>query len=299
MKSSVDKVFESVYKVEKFAFSENTTYGLGGNAKCAYFPENLPQLEAVYNYLTATGANFVVLGCGSNVLCADSGFDGCVISTKRLNKIEDCGDTLYCGGGVTVNELLKFCLNNGLGGYEYLAGIPATLGGLALMNGGVPQRHIGNDIVNIDFYDGKVANISNKNCNFGNKHSTMRDINGIIFGLNLSKYAVPREASLEKMRFYLNQRKIQPHGKSCGCVFKNTPFASSGKLIDECGLKGFKIGNARVSCEHANFIINDGGSAADVYKLICAVKSMVFEKIGVILEEEVVYIGEFDDETYS
>lgn len=298
MKNSGREVLESVYKVEKFAFSENTTYGLGGYAKCAYFPENLAQLEAVYDYLTVTGEKFVVLGCGSNVLCADGGFDGCVISTKRLNKIQDSGDTLYCGGGVTVNGLLKFCLNNGLGGYEYLAGIPATVGGLALMNGGVPQRHIGDDIINVDFYDGKVTKFSNKNCNFGNKHSTMRDINGIIFGLNLSKYAVSREASLEKERFYLNQRKIQPHGKSCGCVFKNTAFASSGKLIDECGLKGFKIGSAHVSREHANFIINDGKSAADVYKLICAVKSKVFEKSGVLLEEEVVYIGEFD-ETYS
>ncbi len=291
------EIFKSVLRTDKFNFSEYTTYGLGGKATVAYFPESVEQLEAVYDTLAEENKKFVVLGYGSNVLVADDGFDGYVISTKKLNGIIVKEDAIYCDCGVTVTALLKFCLKNGFGGYEYLAGIPATLGGLALMNGGVPQRHIGEDILNVDFYNGKTCKISNKNCKFGNKHSTMRDINGVITGLNLSKYAVPREASAKKIQSFLEKRKIQPHGKSCGCVFKNPEGCSAGKLIDDCGLKGFRCGGAYVSGCHANFIINDGGSAADVHRLICTVKNNVFEKTGIVLEEEVVYIGEFN-ETY-
>ncbi len=290
-----DNMLDGVLNEKSFSFAENTTYGLGGRAKAAFFPDSAEQAIAVFDYLKKSGEKFVVMGGGSNVLAADENFDGYVISTKFLKGIYSDGDYLYCESGVTVAALIKFCLNSGLGGYEYLAGIPATVGGLALMNGGIPQRHIGEDILSVDYFDGQRYEILNKNCNFGNKYSTMRDINGLILGLKLSKYAVNRETGIQKLRYFIDKRKNQPHGKSCGCVFKNPSGKSAGKLIDCAGLKGLRCGGAYVSEKHANFIINDGGTACDVFKLIRTVKNIIYERFGVMLEEEVVYIGEFNE----
>lgn len=290
-----NKISDGVLTEKGFSFEKNTTYCLGGRAKAAFFPNSAEQAVAVYNYLTNSGEKFIVLGGGSNVLAADGNYNGYVISTKLLNRIfTDC-DYIYCQSGVTVAALIKFCLDNGLGGYEYLAGIPATLGGLALMNGGIPERHIGEDILSVDYFDDQRYEILNKNCNFGNKYSTMRDIKGLILGLKLSKYAVLRETSIQKLKYFIEKRKNQPHGKSCGCVFKNPTGDSAGRLIDSAGLKGLRCGGAFVSEKHANFIINDGGTASDVFSLIRIVKNNVYERFGVMLEEEVIYIGEFNE----
>ncbi|MDE6598047.1 MAG: FAD-binding protein, partial [Clostridia bacterium] len=165
-------IINQVEKSNDFCFANYTTYGLGGKAKIAYFPKTEQEAVAVFNYLNSSGEKFVILGNGSNVLASDKFYDGAVISTKNLKGIEKRGDTLYCLSGTTVQELLKFCQENGLGGLEYLVGIPASLGGLALMNGGVPSRHIESDIQSVTVFDGEIRNLSNKNCNFGNKHST-------------------------------------------------------------------------------------------------------------------------------
>lgn len=289
------QTLQGVEKRSDFKFSDYTTYGLGGYAKCAYFPKTEQEAIAVIKYLNSSKEKYVILGCGSNVLAADGFYDGSVVSTRRLKSIRQYGKTLYCSSGTTVNELLKFCVKNGLGGLEYLAGIPASLGGLALMNGGIPSRHIGDDILSVVHFDGRLHEITHKNCNFGNKYSTMRDIDTLIIGINLSICAVSREAVQKKIASYLEVRRNQPKGKNCGCVFKNPKGLSAGKLIDECGLKGLKLGCAEVSREHANFIINSGNRAEDVYKLINQVKQRVYEYSGVMLDEEVVYIGEFND----
>lgn len=289
-----DKLKGVLFK-ENFRFSDYTTYGLGGTAKAAYFPKTEEAAAKVFEYLNYSGEKFAVIGCGSNVLAADGIFNGCVICTKYLSGIKEYGGYLYCLSGTTVAQLLKFCVQNGIGGYEYLAGIPATLGGLALMNGGISEKHISENVVSVRIFKDNFSELSNENCEFGNKHSIMRDINAIITSIKLSKNAVPREAVRENIQKYLLKRRLQPKGKSCGCVFKNPPNNSAGKIIDEAGLKGLKIGGAEVSSKHANFIINNGGSANDVYRLIRTVKRKVYEFCGIMLEEEVIYIGEFND----
>ncbi len=272
-----------------------TTYGLGGKVKRIYFPKTEDEAAAVFKYLNGGGERFFVLGNGSNVLAADGDINYSVICTKYLSGIIESDESLYCLSGTTVKQLLDFCVQNEIGGFEYLAGIPATVGGLALMNGGIPEKHIAENIISVRLFDGNFKNLPNEKCKFGNKHSTMRDINAIILGVYLSKNAVPREAVKENITKYLLKRRNQPAGKSCGCVFKNPPNQSAGRLIDKAGLKGSKIGGAEVSLKHANFIINRGGTSADVYRLIQFVKRRVFECCGILLEEEVIYIGEFND----
>lgn len=285
---------ENIPKAENFKFSSNTTYGLGGGALAAYFPESISQAVAVYDYLKENDIKSVVLGNGSNILASDTYFDGAVIVTKRLKEIIVTSDgAVFCRAGVTVASLLKYCVENGLTGLEYLAGIPATIGGIVYMNGGAGGKYVDGNVLNVEFYDGKIRNLSNKQCRFGAKYSIMRDVNGLILGVWLNLTPETPEKVRENINCYLNDRKGLPKGKSCGCVFKNPDGYSAGKLIDEAGLKGMKIGGAEVSSKHANFILNNGASSSDVYRLIKAVKNKVSETTGITLEEEVVYIGEF------
>lgn len=287
---------EKVKKDVGFSFSKNTTYGLGGKAKVAYYPNSISQAIAVFDYLTESGQKFVTLGNGSNVLASDKDYNGAVIVTKNLSGIYRTGEnTLFCRAGTTVAKLLKYCITNGFGGLEYIAGIPATLGGLIYMNGGAGGRYVAENIVNVKFYDGKIHTYSNKNCRFGNKYSTMRDINCLVLGAEF-RFTSESSENIEREIFaYLERRRFHPKGKSCGCVFKNLSGLGAGKLIDEVGLKGLSVGGATVSREHANFIINCGGSSADVHNLINEVKRRVFCDTGVLLEEELVYIGDFND----
>lgn len=286
---------ESVAFELNFDFSRHTTYGLGGRAEIAYFPKNFYEVQTLIDYLHKSHKKYFILGGGSNILASDKYFDGTVVSTQNLNGIAVIGNSIICDSGVKVAEFLKFCIKYGAVGYEYLAGIPATIGGIAYMNGGISQRHIGDDILNVWIYDDKIRKLSQKDCKFGNKYSTMRDINAPILCIELPYRRANSEIVRQDIKNILSLRKSLPKGRSCGCVFKNNDNYSAGKLIDECGLKGLTIGNARVSYEHANFIINDGGSAQDVFNLIKLVKRNVYEKTKILLEEEVVYIGEFDD----
>ena len=293
-KKDLLETLEKVRTIKDFSFAKNTTYACGGNAEIAYFPDTVKQAAMVYDYLNSTGKRFVTLGNGSNVLASDKRFDGAVLSTKLLKGINQTGEnTIFCYAGTTVAELLKFCVNYGLGGLEYLAGIPATLGGLTLMNGGAGGIYICENIVNVMLYNGSIRDFSNKKCNFGYKYSIMRDINCLILGVELRVYSQSSEKVRENVSLYLNSRSFHPKGASCGCVFKNCGKISAGRLIDESGLKGLSFGGAYVSAQHANFLINNDGCAADIYELIKLVKKKVFERTGIALEEEVVYIGDF------
>jgi UDP-N-acetylmuramate dehydrogenase len=291
-----DSILERVQKSYNFTFAAHTTYCLGGGVRVAYFPENLVQAKAVFDFVNGKKEKFVVLGNGSNILASDKFFDGSVICLKRLKGLIRVDEnTLFVLSGTSVKQLLDYCLKNNLSGLEYLFGIPATIGGIAAMNGGAGGKYISENIKSVMFYNGKIVNLPNKNCHFTNKHSTMRDINGLILGVYLSvvpNYVKNTQANND---YYKAMRSRQPKGKSCGCVFKNCGSISSGKLIDLAGLKGESVGLAYVSSEHANFIINRGDSAFDVYKLIKKVKEEVFKKFGILLQEEVVFVGDFED----
>ncbi|MDE6586531.1 MAG: UDP-N-acetylmuramate dehydrogenase [Clostridia bacterium] len=284
-----------VYSEENFNISSHTTYGLGGFAKIAYFPKTHKEARDTFDFVTDNFEQYFILGKGSNILASNSYYDGAVICTANLNNISYENGFIKCGSGTTVNQLLKFCLKNGLTGLEYLAGIPATVGGLALMNGGINVRHIGDDIARIEAYNGKLLDFDNKSCNFGYKHSIMRDINAIILAIHLNCVSASRDSVKNNIDKYLKFRNAQPKGKSCGCVFKNINGESAGKIIEEAGLKGTSLGCAQVSSEHANFIINQGNNSDDVYSLIKYVKKKVFEHTEIMLEEEVVYIGKFNE----
>lgn len=282
--------------VSPFKFCENTTYGLGGNAIAAYLPRTVYEAKIAYDRLTSNGIPFEILGNGSNVLVSDKGISGAVISTKKLRGIFRLDkNRLLCLAGTRTGELLAYCKKHNLGGLEYLYGIPATVGGAAYMNAGVSGSAIGQNIENVRVYDGKSRILTREMCNFAYRHSTMRDINALILSIIVNVCDSSENEIEERITYYRQRRSHLPKGKSCGCVFKNPDGVSAGYLIEKAGLKGLKVGGACVSGQHASFIINDGGTSDDVKSLIGIVKSKVLEKFGILLDEEVVYIGDFND----
>lgn len=287
-------LFSCISRSSEFTFSRNTTYRLGGGVISAFYPKNIPEALAAYDYFRESGSKYEVLGNGSNVLASDNFYNGYVLSTKKLKGIINFGEnTLFCLAGTGVNTLMKYCAERGFGGLEYLYGIPASVGGLVYMNGGIGDKTISSDVLSVKVYNGRIHNLSNKKCAFGNKHSIMRDINCLILGVFLSVFTDSRKNIAERLALYKSKRSHLPKGKSCGCVFKNNAAMPAGKLIDLAGLKGTRIGGAYVSEEHANFIINDGASAEEVKELIAYVKNSVKQKFGITLVEEVVYMGDF------
>lgn len=285
----------TVSKNDCFKFKNNTTYGLGGGAACAYFPANLIQARKAYDECVKQNKKIFVLGNGSNVLASDNGFDGGVICTQKLKGIVRLsGNRLLCLAGTKISELLSYCKAKGLGGLEFTYGIPATVGGAAYMNAGVGDYAIGKLIDKVWFYDGKMRYLCQNDCNFAYRHSTMRDINGIILAIIVKTTPTTNEEIESRIEFFKQKRRHLPAGRSCGCVFKNPCGYSAGALIEKAGLKGVSIGCATVSEKHANFIINRGNCAEDVKRLISLVKRTVWDKFGVQLSEEVVYIGDFN-----
>lgn len=278
-----------------YSFADNTTYGLGGKAYAAYRPQNLVQARAAYDSCVRQDRELFIIGNGSNVLASDGCYSGNVIDTKRLSGIIGLdGGRLFCLAGTKISALLKYCRRKNLGGLEYLYGIPATVGGAAFMNAGAAGRSIGDDIVKVLIYDGKKSYLSHSACEFSYRHSTMRDIKCLICAVVLrvkpsSLYEIDSETD-----FFRRRREHLPKGRSCGCVFKNPQGQSAGALIEAAGLKGLTAGSAFVSPAHADFIVNRGHSARDVRILIETVKRAVKEKFGVLLDEEVVYIGDFN-----
>ena len=278
-----------------FTFANNTTYKLGGKADLCFFPQNICQAVTAYNICKELGYEPFILGNGSNVLASDGGFDGAVISTKKLSGIIRLkNNRLFCLAGTPLSKLLNYCKLYGLSGVEYLVKIPATVGGAAFMNAGAAGKYIGDNIEKVLIYTDKKVYFNKNQCGFTYKHSTMRDINCLILAVVLQLEAKPVNEVEAKLHHYSNLRNHLPKGRSCGCVFKNGEGYFAGDLIERAGLKGIRCGSAFVSYEHANFIISEGGCAGDVKKLIDLVKYVVMLKFGVQLFEEVVYIGDFD-----
>ncbi len=294
-KSGLSNCISSPIKCcECVKLSELTTYGLGGYIKECYFPKTPYQAKCIYSILKERGVAVAILGNGSDVLASDKGFSGALICLRDMSGIIRLNNTrIACLAGTKISEILRYCKKHCLSGIEYMYGIPASIGGAAFMNAGIGKCSISQNIVNVDYFGDFCGKISSKQCNFGYRQSTMCNINGIILAVTLDlSLSSPQEIE-EKTAYYKAKRAHLPKGRSCGCVFKNGGNYSSGELIDKAGLKGLRYGGAYISHEHANFIINDGGCADDVRKLISVVKRCVFHDFGVELQEEVVYIGEF------
>ena len=281
--------------------SRHTSFRIGGPAYCWIEPEN-PEgvLEAVL-LAGNQGKPFIIVGKGTNFLFKDEGVDAVIIHlAKGFEKLEDEeGNKINSGAGLGVYKLVYFAASKGFSGVEFLTGIPGDLGGAIFMNAGVrnpedPDKFIEIkdiilDIEVLDLNDRKIKTLNRKDIDFKYRHSGLdrKIVLGARFGLkkdekqNIQK----RITAFNKKRGWLTKIGFP----NAGSVFKNpTPDKSAGMLIDACGLKGKRIGEAEISAAHANVIVNIGkAKAKDVLGLIDLARASVKQKFGIDLELEI------------
>ncbi|MBR1890924.1 MAG: UDP-N-acetylmuramate dehydrogenase [Clostridia bacterium] len=273
-----------------YPLSDMTSYRLGGNADLVVYPDTVDEFDRILRLLGDTPR--AVMGSGSNFLVSDEGFRGVVISVKKLNKMKICGNVLLCQCGVKVSSAVKCCLDNCLTGLEFAVDIPGSIGGMVAMNAGCYNKSTEDAVC---FVVAENGTYNKKQCEFAYRKSRFLSSGEAVYSVGFLLKRAEQETIDGKLSKYKGARsKNQPKGNSCGSVFLNEGFFA-GKIIDQAGLKGYRIGGARVSESHANFILSDGGSAQDVYDLIKYVKRKVYIDYGIELHEEVRYLGKFDE----
>ena len=276
--------------------NKHTALGVGG--KALYFAEvdSLCGLNLLVSLAKEHRIKVKILGNGTNVLVSEKGFDGLIISIKRLSDVFFKRDEVRAMAGAPLDKLIRFAHDNGLTGLEALSGIPATVGGAVVMNAGAFGHNISDCLTTVEtLVDGKIKVYDKTDCKFGYRTSRFLCKKEIIISACFSLTPEEKQVILSKEKSYKEVRNsIQPMGKSCGSVFKNPKPYTAGELIDRAGLKGFSIGCVTVSKKHGNFITTKPRATAnDVYTLIQIVKDKIKSEFNVVLEEEVEFIGDF------
>jgi UDP-N-acetylmuramate dehydrogenase len=240
------------------------------------------------------GLKLFVIGNGSNTLFAKKNYKRILfVSMKRLNRIfiDENKRIIECEAGVKCSDFINFCIKNQIEGFEFLAGIPGTMGGMVKMNAGAFGKEIGNYVLHIIVYNvatGKIEKLTKERIDFSYRKLNFSKEN-IITRIGLEFSHGEKKQIKESIKKNLNKRyEKQPKGYSFGSVFKNGKEYFAGELIEKAGLKGFSSGDAYISNKHANFIINGGkASGKQVLELIHKIESKVFNKFGILPEREV------------
>lgn len=273
--------------------SKHTTFRTGGNADFFVTPESIEELEKI---LKVSG-NVIVIGNGSNLLVTDKGIRGIVVSLKKLNNFEINDEIITVDSGMPIAKLARIAADNSLTGLEFACGIPGTVGGAVFMNAGAYGGEMKDVVVSSTYLDKKTLEIKTlEEHNFKYRSSIYaEELDGIILSVKLKLTHGNKEEIQNKIKENMESRNSkQPVNKpSAGSTFKRQEGVIAAKLIDEAGLKGYKIGGAEVSTLHAGFVINSGDATSkDILDLIEYIKKSVKEEYGVELEPEVKIIGE-------
>ena len=281
---------------------KHCSWRIGGPADILVEPRNEAQLKKIFQVTTDSGVPVVVIGCGTNLLFDDAGVRGVVVKIgERMSGISITGTHIRAGAGTWMPHLARAAGRAGLTGLEHTIGIPGTLGGLVVMNGGSRHKSIGETIklVTVTDREGRTYRFSRQDCKFSYRSSLIQKQGLIVTEVELEcerglKSLIRREM-IEILRE--RDRKFPRKTPNCGSVFLSSDeiyerFGPPGKIIEETGLKGLSAGDAQVSTKHANFIINRGGAgSADVLELIRRVRQAVYNRIGTWLKCEVRYIS--------
>lgn len=279
-----------------------STWRIGGPADAFAEPGSVDQLCRALREIRQAGVPFLVIGCGSNLLFADEGFRGVVLRIgRRLAGIEAQDDRLVAEAGALACRIALAACRHGLAGLEHVAGIPGTLGGLVAMNGGSQRRGIGDSLEWVEACDGEglLRSRTRAECRFAYRDSLfLHDPTLTIVRCSLRLERGRREEIRRSMLALMRERrgKFPRREPNCGSVFKSSPelFALAGppgRIIEDCGFKGRRVGGAEVSARHANFIVNAGGArAADVLALVRQIRAAVHGRHGLWMEAEARYV---------
>ncbi len=290
----------------------HTTFRAGGKAGRFITVNDTDELNSLLKMLGDAGASYsdngtdaadkptyYVIGNGSNLLVSDTGYDGLIIDTSGMNDITVEGNTITAQAGVMLGKIANTALENDLTGLEFASGIPGTLGGAVCMNAGAYGGEMKDVITEVTVYDRDDQSIKILTCDemdFGYRHSVIKDRAYIVLNAIIMLTNGRHEEISALMKDYNGRRREkQPlEYPSAGSTFKRPTGFYAGGLIEESGLKGYRVGGAEVSDKHAGFVINkDKATATDIYRLICEVREKVYADTGVRLEPEVVFLGEF------
>lgn len=279
--------------------SRHTTFRVGGEAACLIKVSDSKELSKIITFLRQTEHDFFVLGNGSNLLVSDKGYDGVVLKLEgEFSEIHVAGTQIISGAGVSLAKAAREAMEEGLTGMEFASGIPGTLGGAVVMNAGAydgEMKQIVKEVTVMD-QEGNILTLDNDTMEFGYRTSAIKNRPFIVLSTVLQLQEGMKEEIKKKMDdFAERRREKQPlEYASAGSTFKRPEGYFAGKLIMDAGLRGFSIGGAKVSDKHCGFIINTGNaSATDISELIIEVQERVKEQFGVMLEPEVIRIGQF------
>ncbi len=272
-----------------------TTFRIGGPADIYLEPVDKDDTLALIEYLGAGNIPYVLMGNGSNILIADQGVNGAVVNLEHgfsYARLEPDG-SIVAGAGIRLAKFVDFCIRNGCGGAEMLAGIPGTLGGAIIMNAGAYGGEIADHMLWVEVIRGnRLVRVARDQGGFAYRTSALvGDV--ILEGAFRFPEGVPEEMMKVRRETMTKRNTSQPvQWPNAGSIFKNPPGDYAARLIQECGLKGTKCGGAEISELHANFIINRGDATAnDVMSLIEVARRSVREKFNIELELEIKLIG--------
>ena len=277
-------------KVSNADLRNYTTYKLEGKVACVYFPEDVTELEDLILMLKKEDKKHKILGNGSNLIIS-SKYDGVLIKLEKFDKLDIDGNIVTVGSGYMLPKLALECAKKNLSGLEFASGIPGTIGGAIYQNAGAYGNQMDKVIKSVTVLDnqGNIKKLNKEELQLGYRDSILKHENLICLEVMLELKLDSYENIKQKMHDnLLNRKEKQPlEYPSAGSVFRNPPGYSAGKLIEDAGLKGFKVGDAMVSLKHANFIVNVGhASGEDVLQLIKIIQEKVRDETGILLEVE-------------
>lgn len=276
---------------------DHTSMRTGGMADFLVEPDGKEGLHELVSYLKENAVPFYVMGNGSNLIVSDDGFSGVFIKIgNNLSSITVEGETMLVQAGATLAAAAAKAWEEGLTGLEFASGIPGSMGGAAYMNAGAYDGEMSQVITRTYCMDsqGNEVILSGRDHEFGYRHSKIMDLGLIVTEVVLTLHKGDKAAIREKMNdLNARRRDKQPLNlPSAGSVFKRPEGYFAGKLIQDCGLRGARIGGAQVSEKHCGFIVNTGNAtSSDIMQLIALVRDKVYKETGVLLEPEVRIIG--------
>ena len=290
-------MFERFEVIRNAEMRQYTTLKLGGPADWLAFPRSGDEIAAMFAEAGQAGIPVTVIGQGSNLLVLDGGIRGLVIRVGRnMRGIRQEGNRLVVRAGTMLCAAANAAADAGLSGLEFASGIPGTVGGGMTMNAGAYGGEMADVTFRVDGVrpDGTPVSLGREEMQFGYRTSAVKKLDFIVTEATLELQPGNPEAIRARMN-ELNAMRAEKQPldvPSAGSTFKRPDGYYAAALIDQCGLKGYSIGEARVSMKHAGFLINTGSSSRDYLELVQYVQKIVRERAGVLLEPEIRIIGE-------
>jgi UDP-N-acetylmuramate dehydrogenase len=274
--------------------ARHTSLRIGGPADYFVIPASVDDILETLDFARDRGLPWIVLGNGTNVLFPDEGYRGVIIKLgPSLGRIEISGDRVRAQAGASLAALISRVRAQGGRDFDFLVGIPGSVGGALVMNAGIPEGTISDVVTRVGAltFDGKFITLKAEECRFGYRASRFQEERLIVIE---GEFALGRGKAWDGEELLRRRKERQPLGvPSPGCVFRNPVGvnATAGQLLDWAGLKGLRVGGARISPKHANFIVNEGGATSrDVLQLIDIARSVVLKYWGVELKLELAVV---------